>query len=652
MKKNYTLSRAVKTTHYSFLFFMFTVCMNAAPVIVTNPFNRTICQSGNTFFAVKATNATSYLWEVSADQGVTWKTATGGIYTGETTDTLKLTYANEPGKYRCVVTGGGVSVTSTIANLGFFIVEQTVAAQTTQVCRGDSTIITVGSSQIGINYYLRDASVTIAGPITGTGGPLLFNTGAVFVTKTYSVLAQKSAIGTALDFDGTNDHVLLDGGLPAMSNFTFSAWVYPSDVSNGKIISSSDYELTIVGGGIKFQSSTIGTVNYPAVEKDSWTHVTVTYDGTTLRLYLNGTEVKTLATTGSLPAVSSVVLGKDSQTPCCYFLGKLDELRMWSKSLTLDEVRAGMSDCIEGRESNLAAYYRFDDGAGSTALSDISGNNHNGALTNMDITNDWVMGTSSCGDNLACSRIMLQTPKITMYAVVPVITATNPGNRCAPGIVVLSATASKGNLSWYASSTGGSPVGTGTNFTTPYLNASTSYFVSSMDQGCTSIRTEVAATIKPMPDVTVTVASATVTVKQTGATYQWIDCKKENQALPGATGISYTATSIGTYAVIVNLNGCLDTSVCVPVTTIGIDELTKAIPFTVFPNPSSGTITVRSINGGEFTIINELGQVIQTLQLNGSTNYTATIENLSTGIYVIMGLKDQRVITQKIVIEN
>jgi hypothetical protein len=624
----------------------------ADPVIVTNPFNRTICHGGATFFAVKATNATSYLWEVSTDQGLTWKTAMGMIYTGEKTDTLKLLYAYEPGKYRCVVTGGSVSITSAVANLGFFIDEQMVTAQTTQICRGDSTTITVGSSQIGINYYLRDATVTIAGPTTGTGGPLTFNTGAVYATTTYSVLAQKSAIGTALDFDGINDHIVLDGGLAAMNNFTFSAWVYPGDLTNGKIISSSDYELTIAGGGIKFQSAAVGTVSYAAVEKDSWTHVTVTYDGTTLRLYLNGTEVKTLATTGSLPAVSSVVLGKDSQTACCYFLGKLDELRIWSKSLTLDEVRAGMSDCIDGRESNLAAYYRFDDGAGSTALSDISGNNHNGALITMDITNDWVMGTSSCGDNLACSRVMIQTPKITMYSIVPVITATNPGNRCAPGIVMLSATASKGNLSWYTSSTGGSPVGTGTNFTTPYLNTSTSYFVSSMDQGCTSTRTEIVATIKPMPDVTVTVASATVTVKQTGATYQWIDCKKENQPLAGATGISYTATAIGTYAVIVNLNSCLDTSICVPVTTIGIDELTKAIPFTVYPNPSSGTITVRSTNGGEFTIINELGQVIQTLQLNASTNYTAIIENLSTGIYVIMGLKDQQVITQKIVIEN
>jgi hypothetical protein len=655
MKKNYTSCRAVKTTHYSFLFFIFALCMNtvgyAAPIIVTNPFNRTICQGGNTFFSIKATNATSYLWQVSADLGVHWATATGGVYTGGTTDTLKLTYANEPGRYRCIVTGGGVSDTSTVANLGFFIVEQTVSAQTTQICRGDSTTITIGSSQTGINYYLRDATVTLAGPIPGTGGPLIFNTGEVFATKSYSVLAQKSAIGTALDFDGIDDHVTLNGGFPALNNFTISAWVYPSDLTNGKIISSSNFELTLVGGSIKFQSASVGIVSY-GIEQGSWTHVTITYDGATLRLYLNGTEVKTFSAMGLIPAVNAVLLGKDSQGACCYFSGKIDELRIWSKSLTLDEVRAGMSDCIEGREAQLVAYYRFDDGGGSTALSDISGNNHNGMLTNMDITNDWVMGTSSCGDNLACSRIMLQTPKITMYSVVPEITATNPGNRCAAGVVVLTAVASKGNLSWYTSSTGGSAVGTGSNFTTPYLNASTSYYVSSTDQGCTSIRKQVTATIKPMPDVTVTVATPTITAKQTGAVYQWIDCKKENQIVTGATGISYTATTIGTYAVIINLNSCVDTSTCIPINTIGIDELTKAIQFNVYPNPSTGNITVHSTDAGIFTIINELGQTIQTIQLNGSNNYTATIENLSTGIYVIMGLKDQQVIAQKIIIEK
>lgn len=672
MKKNYTSGRAVERTRYPFLLLMLALCMNtvvtakdqtdadqyntevaeAAPIIVTNPFNRVICQGGNTFFSVKATNATSYLWQVSADQGLHWATATGGVYTGETTDTLRLTYANDPGKFRCIVTGAGGSDTSAVANLSFFIVEQTVAAQTTQICRGDSTTITVGSSQTGINYYLRDATSTIAGPLSGTGGPLVFNTGSIFATKSYSVLAQKSAVGSALDFDGINDHVKLDGGFSAMSSFAFSAWVYPSDLTNGKIISSSDFELTIAGGGIKFQSATIGTVNYPAVEKDSWTHVTVTYDGTTLRLYLNGTEVKTLATTGSLPAVGSITLGKDNLTACCYFSGKLDELRMWNKSLTLDEVRAGMSDCIEGTEANLAAYYRFDDGAGSSALSDFSGHNHTGTLTNMDITNDWVMGTSSCGDNLACSRIMLQTPKITMYSVVPSITATNPGSRCAAGVVVLGATATKGNLSWYTSAAGGAPVATGPQFTTPYLNATTSYFVSSTDQGCTSTRAEVMATIKPMPDVNVTVAGPTVTAAAGGTTYQWVDCKKENQVITGATAASYTATKIGTYAVIISLNGCLDTSACVQVNTIGIDELTKAIQFTVYPNPSTGNITVHSSDGGLFTIINELGQSIQTLQLSAANNYTATIDNMSDGIYVIMGLKNEQVIAQKIVIKK
>ncbi len=669
MKKNYTFCHSVKPARYPFLFFILTVCLNAvgfaapkdssdefvtdpAPsTIITNPFNKIICQGGNTFFSVKASSADSYLWQVSTDLGVHWATASGGIYTGETKDTLRLTFASEPAKYRCIVKSAGIADTSTAASLNFFIVEQSVVAKTTQICRGDSTTITIGSTQPGINYYLREGTNIVAGPVSGTGAPIVLGTGPIFVTKSYSVLAQKSAVGTAIDFDGVNDYVKLDNAFPALNTFTFSAWVYPTSLTNGKIFSSSDYELTVIGGGIKFQSATMGTVSYNAITQNDWTHVTVSYNGSTLRLYLNGTEVNSIPTTGALPGVTSLVLGKDNLTACCYFSGKIDELRMWNKYLSLDEVREGMSNCIEGTEANLTAYYRFDDGSGSPALSDVSGKGHNGTLTNMDITNDWVMGTSSCGDNLACTRIMLQTPKITMYSVIPLVTASAV-SRCAPGVVKLTATASKGNLSWYSAAIGGTLLATGATYTTPILNATTSYFVSSTDQGCTSARAEATATIKPMPDITVTVKSATLTANQGGAIYQWIDCKKENQYIAGATDVKYTAPKIGTYAVVVNLNGCVDTSVCTPVSTIGIDELTKAIQFTVFPNPSSGTVTVHSSDAGTFTIVNQLGQVIQTLQLSGANNYTMTIDNLSNGIYMIMGLKDQQVITQKIVIEK
>lgn len=654
MKKNYFFPRLLSFTFLLLLLFSFTLraaTVNGAPVITVNPYNRTTCESANTYFTIKATNTDAYLWQVSSDGGINWITATGGIYSGETTDTLKLTGAYATAQYRCIVEGGGVKDTSTVASLNFFIVEQTVTPKSTQLCRGDSTTITLGSSQTGINYYLRDGSTT-KGPFPGTGSALVMNTGEVFSTKTFSVLAQKSAVGTALQFDGVDDYVKVDKGFPALSTFTFSTFVFPRDLTNGKIISTNAYSLGILNGGIEFKSSSIGNISYNSINKDEWSHITVTYDGSMLRLYINGTEVNAAAATESLPATTSLTIGKDNQTACCYLNAKLDEMRLRTKCLSLAEVREGMTDCIDGTQSDLIAYYRFDDGIGSPFLSDLSGNGGHGTLNNMNNATDWVLGTSACGDNLACSKFMLQTPKITVYALVPEIVSTNPASRCDKGTVVLGATASEGNLSWFLTPTGGTPLATGTTFTTPILNATTSFYVSSTQLGCTSQRKEVIATINPYPDVTVVsnASSITATANENGATYQWLDCKREYFSIPGATTNPYTPTVTGNYAVAISLKGCVDTSKCVSVTVDGIEEELLLNKLVVFPNPSQGIVTIRGSISGTYLIVNELGQTMQSFQLNNANNYTTTIDNLNNGMYMVIGMDNKQQIKQKIIV--
>ncbi len=65
----------------------------------------------------------------------------------------------------------------------------------------------------------------------------------------------------------------------------------------------------------------------------------------------------------------------------------------------------------------------------------------------------------------------------------PLVTNTVPGFSCGPGIVTLGATGTTGQLTWFASPTGGTPVGTGNTFTTPYLWASKTYYVSALEPG-------------------------------------------------------------------------------------------------------------------------------------------------------------------------
>jgi len=84
--------------------------------------------------------------------------------------------------------------------------------------------------------------------------------------------------------------------------------------------------------------------------------------------------------------------------------------------------------------------------------------------------------------------------------VLPLPTGPNTSDvfRCSPGTVLLSAS-SNGTLYWYDSPAGGNLLHTGSNFTTPPLSITTSYYVEARNTYCTTIRIEVQAIISSIP---------------------------------------------------------------------------------------------------------------------------------------------------------
>jgi gliding motility-associated-like protein len=85
---------------------------------------------------------------------------------------------------------------------------------------------------------------------------------------------------------------------------------------------------------------------------------------------------------------------------------------------------------------------------------------------------------------------------------IPIITSTTPSAICDAGVVTLQATASDGIVNWYTSSTGGIPIATGNSFKTPTIFTSTSYYVDASSGNCPNgPRTEIIATIKPLPSL-------------------------------------------------------------------------------------------------------------------------------------------------------
>jgi hypothetical protein len=90
-----------------------------------------------------------------------------------------------------------------------------------------------------------------------------------------------------------------------------------------------------------------------------------------------------------------------------------------------------------------------------------------------------------------------RTAIVATVGTTPSITSSTPGSRTGAGTVTLGATASTGSVNWYTTSTGGTPIATGTTFTTPNISTTTTYYVEALNGGCSSTpRTAVVATIK------------------------------------------------------------------------------------------------------------------------------------------------------------
>jgi hypothetical protein len=93
--------------------------------ISAQPTSATVLSNATTSFAVTATASQGgpivYLWQVSTNNGVTWNSASGGVYTGNTTNTLSIsdTTGLDTYKYRCLlqVTGKTALLASSVATL-------------------------------------------------------------------------------------------------------------------------------------------------------------------------------------------------------------------------------------------------------------------------------------------------------------------------------------------------------------------------------------------------------------------------------------------------------------------------------------------------------------------------------------------------------
>lgn len=134
------------------------------------------------------------------------------------------------------------------------------------------------------------------------------------------------------------------------------------------------------------------------------------------------------------------------------------------------------------------------------------------------------------------------------------------------------------------------------------------------------------------------------------ATYQWLDCSNNYAIIPGATDTTYTPSVNGTYAVEVTMEGCVDTSECIGINTIGLPESAWNDNIKLFPNPTENYITVQlpDTKPMEIRIVNVNGSVV-IVRNEETAEFTLDLSDLSPGIYTVQLLSDDFIRNFKVV---
>lgn len=346
----------------------------------------------------------------------------------DVTGSSKYTFAWSNGSYTSSASGLAVGtynvVVTDTANCGtidtsfdikaepFF--DSQAQASASSVCVSGSSTITLSKSAYGAKYYLRnDANDSIIdGPVIGTGGNISFTSNVITSATNYNILGASLNSGNSLDtvffnaieFTGDNDlkQVSLGDSLwidhfQGKTAFTVEAWVNRSSTGNLHTILSNytgSYPLLFRIDNDKislYANSSASVTSSSTIPVGVWTHLAGTYDGSNLRVYINGEfEGVTAHSTPLQAANGGLRIGGGIANNTEYFLGSIADVRLWDKAKTAAEIKAQMQDRLSGTEPSLVANYQFNEGSGTTTANVVQANaKHTGNLVNSPA---WVAG--------------------------------------------------------------------------------------------------------------------------------------------------------------------------------------------------------------------------------------------------------------------
>ncbi|MES2332665.1 MAG: LamG-like jellyroll fold domain-containing protein [Bacteroidota bacterium] len=438
-----------------------TAYVTATAAITGTP---SVCVNATTALANSIAGGT---WTSSNQSAATVNSS--GVVSGLTAGTTVITYTT--------LCGGVSTVTVTVNAL------PTVAAitGTADVCAGATTQLNDATgSGVWSSTNTAAATINASGLVTGVanGTSLIIytvtNAGSCVVSASMTVtvnalpivaitpssaivcagisvtLAANSGGGNAMHFNGTNSYVDLGAGVVLPQTFTEEAWIYSGSGNDGLYHGFLGYQPgtntrppslwihngTAIHGGFATGGTFYYYVTGSVIVQNTWNHIAQSYDGTTLRVYVNGVEITTLPTNFQPPlnSIPSSVGIKNIGRVDNYFNGDIDEVRLWNVTRTPAQIKYDMNKSVAPDTAGLVGYYKFSENAGSTTTADATSGGRTGTLTNgptfvvssapVGATITW---SPSAGLNTTLGAIAIATPSATTTYIA---TATDPVTGC------------------------------------------------------------------------------------------------------------------------------------------------------------------------------------------------------------------------------
>jgi hypothetical protein len=277
------------------------------------------------------------------------------------------------------------------------------------------TAITMDSSsaQVGLVGYwkLDESSGTTAADSSGSG----YNGTLVNMTPASDWVTGR--IGGGLDFDGSNDFVDCGNylGLRITSNITVAAWVKTRDCGNDEYNPyvtkgdhsyglqhrhSNELEFFIYDGGTWYPAKYSVNSSFNNV----WHHLAGTYNGSQVKLYVDGVLRSTVNHSGSIATNAyNVNLGRNAENNTQFYNGVLDSVRIYNRALSAAEITTLYQWLGDNGPVSGGAGYVTQPAAGSCGTSTFTLNSSNEARTltiaiaPSDISRS---DTSCCQDNI------------------------------------------------------------------------------------------------------------------------------------------------------------------------------------------------------------------------------------------------------------